>query len=308
MGIIPARLTSPTVGLIPTSPLPEEGQTIEPSVSEPTDTAQRFADVAAPEPELDPHGLRSSAYGLCVWPPRPLQPLEACEERKLAHSLKFVFPKITAPASRRRRATPESFAGVKPDSASDPAVVIIRSAVPMLSLIKTGIPWSGPRGPLDFRSASSASAIESASGFSSMIALSAGPRLSTSAIRSKYFSARERAVNFPDFMPSCSSPMVISSSSNGFTSCAGGSPALARANTGSASDTAPIFRLDSRKCRREVPLALQSECFFMRAILQWSDELWWAWVDLNHRPHPYQLSPSHSIWSETICHRVDFPP
>jgi hypothetical protein len=34
---------------------------IEPSVSVPTAAAQRFADTAAPEPELDPDGLRSTA-------------------------------------------------------------------------------------------------------------------------------------------------------------------------------------------------------------------------------------------------------
>ena len=31
MGMIPARLTSPTVGLMPTIPLAEDGQTIEPT-------------------------------------------------------------------------------------------------------------------------------------------------------------------------------------------------------------------------------------------------------------------------------------
>jgi hypothetical protein len=36
-------------------------------------------------------------------------------------------------------------------------------------------------------------------------------------------------------------------------------------------------------------------------------EEWWAWVDLNHRPHPYQLSPRHCRWSATVCYLVDFP-
>jgi hypothetical protein len=60
MGIIPDRLTNPSVGLMPTTPFADAGHTIEPSVSEPTVTAQRFAATAAPDPELDPHGLRSS--------------------------------------------------------------------------------------------------------------------------------------------------------------------------------------------------------------------------------------------------------
>src|SRR5215470_7390893 len=75
IGMMPARLTKPTVGLIPAMPHVEDGHTIEPSVSVPIAAAARFADTAAPEPELDPHGLRSSAYGFFVCPPRPLHPL-----------------------------------------------------------------------------------------------------------------------------------------------------------------------------------------------------------------------------------------
>ena len=76
MGTTPARLVSPTVGLMPTTPHRLEGQTMLPSVSVPSETAQRFAETAAPDPELEPHGLRSSAYGLLHCPPRPLQPLD----------------------------------------------------------------------------------------------------------------------------------------------------------------------------------------------------------------------------------------
>ena len=55
-GITPARLTRPSVGLIPTIELAEAGQTIEPSVSVPTAIAHRLAATAVPDPELDPHG------------------------------------------------------------------------------------------------------------------------------------------------------------------------------------------------------------------------------------------------------------
>src|ERR1043165_3343056 len=89
IGIIPARLTRPIVGLIPTREFADDGQTTEPSVSVPIAAAHRFAATAAPEPELDPHGLRSSAYGFFVWPPRPLQPLDDLVERKLARSRRF---------------------------------------------------------------------------------------------------------------------------------------------------------------------------------------------------------------------------
>src|SRR5215469_8480821 len=59
IGTTPARLVSPTVGLIATTPLALPGQTMLPSVSVPNDTAAKFADAAAPDPELEPQGLRS---------------------------------------------------------------------------------------------------------------------------------------------------------------------------------------------------------------------------------------------------------
>src|SRR3954468_488040 len=88
IGMIPARLTRPTVGLIPTRPLADDGHTIDPSVSVPIPSAARFADTAPPVPELEPHGLRSSTYGFFAWPPLPLQPLIECDDRKFAHSLR----------------------------------------------------------------------------------------------------------------------------------------------------------------------------------------------------------------------------
>ncbi len=60
IGTIPLLLTRPSVGLMPTIPFADDGQTIEPSVSVPTATAQRFAETPAPEPELEPQGFRSS--------------------------------------------------------------------------------------------------------------------------------------------------------------------------------------------------------------------------------------------------------
>ena len=59
--MMPDRLARPSVGLMPTSEQLFDGETIEPSVSVPIVPAQRFAAAAAPEPELDPDGLRSSA-------------------------------------------------------------------------------------------------------------------------------------------------------------------------------------------------------------------------------------------------------
>src|SRR5207245_4946273 len=64
MGMMPERLTRPTVGLMPTRELAPEGQITEPSVSVPTPAAARLAAIATPVPELEPQGLRSVAYGL----------------------------------------------------------------------------------------------------------------------------------------------------------------------------------------------------------------------------------------------------
>lgn len=55
------RLTTPTVGLIPTSPFAEDGHTIDPSVSVPIPIVAKFEEIPAPVPELDPHGFRSKA-------------------------------------------------------------------------------------------------------------------------------------------------------------------------------------------------------------------------------------------------------
>src|ERR671935_2916455 len=54
IGTTPARLVRPTVGLMPTTPHADDGDTIEPSVSVPSAAATRFAETAAAEPELEP--------------------------------------------------------------------------------------------------------------------------------------------------------------------------------------------------------------------------------------------------------------
>ena len=154
---------------MPTRPLIDDGQTIEPSVSVPIASGARLAATAAAEPELEPHGLRSRAYGLRVWPPRALQPLRRAGRAEVGplaqvglaeeHRAGLAQPR----GDERRRA-----AAIEPASASEPAVVVIRSAVSMLSLSRIGMPCSGPRRRPALRSASSASAIASASGLISM--------------------------------------------------------------------------------------------------------------------------------------------
>ena len=83
----------------------------------------------------------------------------------------------------------------------------------MLSLMRTGIPCSGPRGPFALRSRSSSWAMVNASGFDSMIEFNAGPRLSICCIRARYFSASDRALAFPDVIARWRSWIVTSSSS-----------------------------------------------------------------------------------------------
>src|SRR5213079_1557987 len=129
MGTTPARLVTPTVGLMPTTALTFAGHTMLPSVSVPTEIAAKFAAAAAAEPELEPQALRSVEYGLWVSPPRPDHPLVEKNERKLAHSERFVLPRMTAPAVRRFAATVESSTAALPAIANDPAVVCIRSPV-----------------------------------------------------------------------------------------------------------------------------------------------------------------------------------
>src|SRR3984957_8108453 len=99
---MPARLTRPRVGLTPTTPQALDGETIDPSVSVPTASGARPADRPDAEPELDPDGLRSSAYGFAVCPPSVDQPLVERVERKFALSDMLAFARMTAPAARSR--------------------------------------------------------------------------------------------------------------------------------------------------------------------------------------------------------------
>src|SRR5262245_50640647 len=128
MGTTPRPLVNPTVGLMPTTPLLDEGLMIEPSVSLPSAAIHRLADTATPERKLGPPGLRSGTWGLPVGRPRPLQPLEEPNVRKLAHSLKWALPGRTAPAALNLATTGASAATFVSSSAREPAVVCVRSA------------------------------------------------------------------------------------------------------------------------------------------------------------------------------------
>ena len=54
IGTIPDLLTEPIVGFIPTREFEDEGDNIDPEVSDPIETELRFDAVATPLPELEP--------------------------------------------------------------------------------------------------------------------------------------------------------------------------------------------------------------------------------------------------------------
>src|SRR5919198_3090780 len=66
----PLRLTSPKVGMRPTTPQSDAGPRIEPPVSEPSASGTRPAATAAPDPDEEPpvkctgfHGFRAGGHG-----------------------------------------------------------------------------------------------------------------------------------------------------------------------------------------------------------------------------------------------------
>ena len=191
-GTIPVRLTRPAVGLTPTTPQALDGETIEPSVSVPTASGASPADTPAADPELDPDGLLSSTYGLLACPPRDDQPLLEWVDRKFAHSDRFAFARITAPAARSRE-TMKASGGHAGSSAGEPAVVGM-PATWTLSFTSTGMPSSGPRGWPDSQASSLAAASAIASWLTVITACSAG---FSSSIRSRKCRVSAVAVSRP---------------------------------------------------------------------------------------------------------------
>ena len=172
IGTMPARLMSPSVGLIPTTPQADAGDTIEPSVSVPTASGAIPAATATAEPELDPDGLRPGPNGFTAWPPSVDRPLLEGRERKFAHSDRLALPRMTAPAARSL-VTRKASAAPARASAGEPAVAGSPEAA-MLSLISTGTPSSGPRASPAARRASLSAASRPAAGLTVITARSSG--------------------------------------------------------------------------------------------------------------------------------------
>src|SRR5438067_12696524 len=99
--MMPAWLTTPTAGLIPTTPLALAGLMIEPSVSVPMARAANPAATPAPDPELEPLGVRSSTRGFLFGRPRPPPPDPKRLNRRLAHPPRFALPVTTRPHRRK---------------------------------------------------------------------------------------------------------------------------------------------------------------------------------------------------------------
>ena len=143
-------------------------------------------------------------------PPRALQPLSQIPlsglngglALKFAHSDRFAFPRMTAPACRSLATSGASSGTTLFTNASDPAVVCIGPTVATLSLTKIGMPCSGPRTRPARRSLSSCAAIASAFGFVSMTAPRTGLR---PAILRRYACVSSRLVICCDLISSCSS-------------------------------------------------------------------------------------------------------
>jgi hypothetical protein len=97
----------------------------------------------------------------------------------------FDFASTMAPASRMRFTWNASFFTIHPSKASDPAVVG-RSVVCMLSFTMMGMQCRAPTRPEARNRRSSESATASACGFTTTMALSAGPVLSYAVILARY--------------------------------------------------------------------------------------------------------------------------
>ena len=126
----------PRVGLRPNRPHAADGIRIEPAPSVPSAAAASPAATAAPDPPLEPPGVRARSHGLCVAPNASDSVLGI-----VASSGTWVLPSSTQPAARSRR-TISSSASAGPPWASEPHAVTW-PAMSVSSLIAIGTPFSG---------------------------------------------------------------------------------------------------------------------------------------------------------------------
>src|SRR5215472_6897991 len=94
------------------------GWRIEPPVSVPSASGASKAATAAEDPPEDPPGTFARFHGLWLGP-NP----EFSVEEPIANSSMLVLPMRTAPASRSRRVTVDSYGGYQPSRIFEPQVV-----------------------------------------------------------------------------------------------------------------------------------------------------------------------------------------
>ena len=136
IGMMPRRLTSPTVGFNPTSPATaDRAEDASVGLGADADCRKARRDRRFRCPSWNRMDFDRARTDSCVWPPLELQPEVERVERKFAHSLRFVLPRMTAPASRSRATMNASSFGRWPASASEPAEFTMPAAS-MLSLIR----------------------------------------------------------------------------------------------------------------------------------------------------------------------------
>ena len=186
---MPRFETRPKVVRSPTTPFSEPGMRTEPPVSVPSETGTSSAATAAPEPPLEPPGMRERSQGLRQGPV-----CSFCEVAPKASSCMVSLPTSTAPAACRRRVTSASSAGTRSRKNPAPAVVTM-PAVSMLSFSPTGSPCSGPSERPSAYAASAAAACSRASAAVTVTKAPTSP--STCSIRARLASTSSVAVTSP---------------------------------------------------------------------------------------------------------------
>src|SRR4051794_15331511 len=134
--IAPVRGTNPKLGRSPVAPQVDDGETIEPSVSDPTANATHPATVADAGPADEPLDPCERFHGFRVTPPNQWSPIANSPSVSLAMS--------TAPASSKRLTTVASSSRVCVWNPPAPHVVGYPFTASK-SFAPHGSPCSGPR-------------------------------------------------------------------------------------------------------------------------------------------------------------------
>ena len=131
-------------------PLSAAGMRMEPSVSVPSATSASPAATAAPEPPLEPPGMRAGSHGL---PVRPKCGFSVVIPH--ANSWVLVLPITSAPAARSAATTGASRSGSR--RKNEEPTRVGKPATSMMSFTASATPCSGPRSATGIASSRAAS-------------------------------------------------------------------------------------------------------------------------------------------------------